>query len=64
MASHWVLQYSPDAVMHVQTGFAHFSDLAVDISVLLAANQQRVVQDGILDTGEKCFRAIRHTFQF
>ena len=27
-------------------------------------HQQRVVQDRILDTGEKCFRAIRHTFQF
>jgi hypothetical protein len=64
MASHWVLQYLPDTIMQEQTGCAHFSALAVDISILLAADQQRVVQNGILDTRENRFRAIRHTFQF
>lgn len=32
--------------------------------ILLAANQQQVDQDDILDTGERRFRAIRDTFQF
>jgi hypothetical protein len=34
MASHWVLQYLPDVVMHEQTGWAHFSAFAVVISIL------------------------------
>lgn len=36
MASHCVLQYLPDVVMHEQTGWAHFSAFAVVISILPA----------------------------
>jgi hypothetical protein len=61
--SHWVLQYLPDVVTHEQTGRAHFSSFAVAISFLLASDQQRVIQNRILDTGEKRFRSIRNTFQ-
>jgi hypothetical protein len=39
------------------------SALAVAIPFLLASDQRRVIQDGILDTGEKRFRAKRDTFQ-
>ncbi len=35
----------------------------VAISFLLASDQRRVIQDGILDSGEKCYRAKRNTFQ-
>jgi hypothetical protein len=61
---HWVLQYSPDVVTHEQTGCAHSSAFAGAIPSLLVSDQQRVVQDGILDTGEKSFCPIRNTFQF
>ena len=33
IASHWVLQYLPDVVLHEQTGCAHFSPFAVAISL-------------------------------
>ena len=64
IASHSVLQYLPDVVTHEQTGCAHFSAFAVAISFLLGWDQQRMIQDGILDTGKKRFRPKRNTFQF
>ena len=64
IASHWVLQYFPDVVTHEQMGCAHFSAFAVAISFLLASDQQRGIQDGILNTWEKRFCPIKDISQF
>jgi hypothetical protein len=64
IASHWVLQYLPDVITHVQTGCAHFWGFAVAISFLLASGHHRVIQDGILITGTKRFCPIRNTLHF
>lgn len=64
MASHWVLHHLLDVVTHQQTGCTHFSAFGVAISFFQSSDQQRLIQDGILDTGKKCFRPKRNTFQF
>jgi len=55
MASHWVLQYLPELVMHEQTGCAHFLSVSLLISFLLVSDHDRVIQDGMLGHWPKAF---------
>jgi hypothetical protein len=63
IAAHSVLQYLPDVVTHEQTGCAHFPAFAVVIAFLLASGQQRVIQEGIIDTSKRRFCPKKNTFQ-
>jgi hypothetical protein len=62
MASHWVLQYLPDFVIHEQTGCAHFSAFAVAISFLLASDRQKIIQGSMLRHSEKAFLSGKEHF--
>jgi hypothetical protein len=42
-ASHWVLQYLSEVVMHEQTGCAHFFTVSLVISFLLDSDHDRVI---------------------
>jgi len=55
MASHWVLQYLPEEVMHEQTGCAHFLTVSLLISFLLVSDHERLIQDGMLGHQPKAF---------
>jgi hypothetical protein len=55
IASHWVLQYLPEVVMHEQTGRADFLTVSLVISFLLVSDHDRVIQDGMLEHQPKAF---------
>jgi hypothetical protein len=58
IASHSMLQYLPEVVRQEQIGCAHFWGFWVSITFLLALDQERMIQSGILDSGRKRFCAL------
>jgi hypothetical protein len=72
IASHSVLQYLPDVATHEQTGCAHSPAFAVVISFCLFAigiaflpvpDQQRMIQEGIIDTSKRRFCPKKNTYK-
>ena len=55
IASHWALQYLPEAGTHEQTGCAHFLAGSLVISFLLVSDQNGAVRDDIVRWRQMAF---------